>query len=859
VEIREICVHNIRSFEDATLHLGSGTSLLWGDVGAGKTSLLHAIEMALFGFSEVDAAHLIRHRAGTAEVRLTLADGPHEYVFTRRFHRRMRRGRDQFETDEKSTGLATDGVMTRYPATELRQRAIDLLGFPDNPNPRAHSDLWRWAVYVPQERMRQILASEDADARLETVRKALGLERYRTAAENAKLAAQELRREAAERVDRSDLLGHWEPDLRDAELALASAERAVEEASGIERAGRHRVAELERDHAAAEARARQAEADRQGLREAEARRAELEKNREARTARRTEAEARQASIRSEVTRLTAAARQAADLVRRCADAERAVTELADAVERAREGAVQHELALGRATEARARSLERASAHQRATEALERATQGLAGLLREGEPAAPSEDDGRSAEAIERELAQAVSESEQAAGELERWRAAVREAETLLERGICPTCGQKVDPGSLEGHRAERARAFDQAQSRYTKASEERQARTRERQEREARVQGRLRWESFEHRRRSALAEVERARTEAARTEGARETSRRELAEAEEEAGRSAFQASTLRTTQERWKAATADFERLRSEATESERAAQEVRLREESLESLRRELAHLDSEEAADRAKGAELGARIRSLRESLERNRALEEEILQLGRSLGEARGAVEQAVGRVHRGRAEGDAARRRIAEARVRVDERLRLRRTARDLQATGEFLRGDFRDAMLELEHRLLSRAKVEFDRSFGRYFSVLIEDPSLVARTDPQFNPSVDIEGEPTPPEALSGGERTALALAYRLALGDVVRSLDRLNLSTLILDEPTDGFSPEQVQRVGELLSELSLPQVLLVSHEIALTGIADRVVRVRKVAGASQLSEEGAGGEGPPPVALIE
>jgi len=185
MQLRSIRVRNFRSFENATLALGPGTTLLWGDVGAGKTSILYAIEMALFGFAEVEPTYLIRHRATTAEVALTLSDGAHEYVFSRRFHRRMRRGRDVFELDEKGTGLSTDGHLTLYPSTELRQRAIDLLGFPDNPNPRAHSDLWRWAVYVPQERMRQILESDDAEARLETVRKALGLEKYRTAAENA--------------------------------------------------------------------------------------------------------------------------------------------------------------------------------------------------------------------------------------------------------------------------------------------------------------------------------------------------------------------------------------------------------------------------------------------------------------------------------------------------------------------------------------------------------------------------------------------------------------------------------------------------------------------------------------------------
>ena len=274
------------------------------------------------------------------------------------------------------------------------------------------------------------------------------------------------------------------------------------------------------------------------------------------------------------------------------------------------------------------------------------------------------------------------------------------------------------------------------------------------------------------------------------------------------------QAEELATLQERLRADSAEHQRLQGGIAEAERSGQEIRIRTEGLAGLRREFAEAQSDEAADRARSGELGQRRELLLHTIGAAATLGSDLRELSGSLERARSSVEISVGRLHRADGDAEAARRRISEAQTRVRERHRLRAAAKDLQGTAEFLTGPFRDAMLELEHRLLARAKVEFDRSFGRYFAALIEDPSLVARSDPRFDPSVEIDGEVTPPEALSGGERTALALAFRLALGDVVRSLDRLNLSTLILDEPTDGFSPEQVQRMGELLSELGLPQV---------------------------------------------
>ncbi|MGI0053449.1 MAG: AAA family ATPase, partial [Thermoplasmata archaeon] len=171
--LKSLTVRNIRSYVSGTLEVGPGTTLLTGDVGSGKTSLLYAAEMALFGFAEVEAAYLVRNRAREAEVTLELTDEEHRYEFSRRFRRRTVRGRESFEVEENRFGR--DGARTQYSATELRQRSIDLLGFPDNPNPRAHSDVWRWAVYIPQERMREVLTS-DAASRLDTIRKALGLE-----------------------------------------------------------------------------------------------------------------------------------------------------------------------------------------------------------------------------------------------------------------------------------------------------------------------------------------------------------------------------------------------------------------------------------------------------------------------------------------------------------------------------------------------------------------------------------------------------------------------------------------------------------------------------------------------------------
>ena len=48
--ITSIEISNVRSYESCHIDFDSGTTLLIGDIGSGKSSVLMAIEFALFGF-----------------------------------------------------------------------------------------------------------------------------------------------------------------------------------------------------------------------------------------------------------------------------------------------------------------------------------------------------------------------------------------------------------------------------------------------------------------------------------------------------------------------------------------------------------------------------------------------------------------------------------------------------------------------------------------------------------------------------------------------------------------------------------------------------------------------------------------
>ena len=144
---------------------------------------------------------------------------------------------------------------------------------------------------------------------------------------------------------------------------------------------------------------------------------------------------------------------------------------------------------------------------------------------------------------------------------------------------------------------------------------------------------------------------------------------------------------------------------------------------------------------------------------------------------------------------------------------------------------------------EIERTVMGNLRHDFDSSFRRWFSMLVGDERKEAWIDESFTPVVSDEGYEQETEFLSGGERTSVALAYRLALNTLVQRVSTgLKSNILILDEPTDGFSREQLGSVREILDEIACPQVIFVSHEKELESFADQIFRVKKEGGMSKV-----------------
>lgn len=145
----------------------------------------------------------------------------------------------------------------------------------------------------------------------------------------------------------------------------------------------------------------------------------------------------------------------------------------------------------------------------------------------------------------------------------------------------------------------------------------------------------------------------------------------------------------------------------------------------------------------------------------------------------------------------------------------------------------------------IEKHVMSAIQKEFNHFFQEWFSTLMSD-ELSVRIDDSFSPIIEQDGYQTNYENLSGGEKTSVALAYRLALNKIINSLIETikTKDIIILDEPTDGFSTDQLDRIRDVLDKLNLKQMIIVSHEPKIDTFVDSVIRFYKENHVSRVLE---------------
>jgi len=183
--------------------------------------------------------------------------------------------------------------------------------------------------------------------------------------------------------------------------------------------------------------------------------------------------------------------------------------------------------------------------------------------------------------------------------------------------------------------------------------------------------------------------------------------------------------------------------------------------------------------------------------------------------------------------------------ILDLEKQIKQKEKLKENTEKLRQLEYWISEKFLELVLFTEKQVMFTLKEEFSKLFSKWFAILVSD-ELSAKLDDNFSPVIEQQDYELDYSFLSGGERTAIALAYRLSLNQVINSLlSKIKTRNLvILDEPTEGFSSQQLDKMRDVLQQLKTEQLIIVSHEPKIEGFVDNIIKFTKEAGITKVGE---------------
>src|SRR3990167_3868035 len=123
MKIKKISLKNIRSYEEQEIEFPEGSTLLSGDIGSGKTSILLAIEFALFGLQPGQRGNsLLKNSAKDGSVKLEFEiDG--KAIMIERILKRAK------TITQDYCAITIDDMKRELAVTELKNIVLELLNY----------------------------------------------------------------------------------------------------------------------------------------------------------------------------------------------------------------------------------------------------------------------------------------------------------------------------------------------------------------------------------------------------------------------------------------------------------------------------------------------------------------------------------------------------------------------------------------------------------------------------------------------------------------------------------------------------------------------------------------------------------
>ncbi|MBI2147547.1 SMC family ATPase [Candidatus Woesearchaeota archaeon] len=804
--LHSLSLQNIRSYVRQDFQFPQGSILLSGDIGAGKSSILLAIEFALFGAQRdgLSGESLLRKGAVEGAVQLHFHVGGKNVII----RRALKKSSDGVKQD--AGFISIDGVRTDATPTELKTRILDLLGYPPELLTKSKALIYRYTVYTPQEQMKHIMEDQKS-IRLDTLRRVFGIDKYKRVSDNAAIYLRLLKEDLRELFGRA----------ADLPQKLAQEQRLLQSMTAV----RQQLASLEEQLQQRQAIVRQRQEQL----------AQLEQQKQQQQQLQQQLDAGRAASRYQSQLLDRAKQSLLPLHERMRQTEEKLAgfsgHAAGSVEEASQrilqlekkyaAALQQEAALRIRQESLSSQLSAINTMMYQKRDALRALLSLKDSLADGESmmARHQEDKARLPGYLE---------------QLQKLFLLQKECETKMKGCLglkgavlsleqCPTCYQPVSPQhkhAVVHEQDEKIAGYQEVLQQYDDGILELSCRidavladsavmsaTQEQLARQqaglSRIPG-LQEDIIALQKQYTVVDMELlGLTEA--------FSKLELPTEEDLAFLEQEKAALLRL---------GEYHSL-------------LRLRNDQQAQFHVLLVSVQESEA----ELVRLAAAASKLEAGLQQFASLLPVLAQAQASLDQARDG-HHAIALQHAGTAkELDGVQRMLAELREEIARKQAVQSAIHQQRQVQSWMEGAFLPLVATIERHVLSKVYGEFNSLFQSWFSMLLDDEQIAVRLDDSFSPLIEQNGYEIAMDSLSGGEKTAIALAYRLSLNRVINSVVSTirTKDIIILDEPTDGFSTEQLDKLRDVLDQLGTRQTIIVSHENKIEGFVDHVIRLQK------------------------
>ena len=800
--LNSIIIENIRSYLHEEIIFPRGISLFEGDIGSGKSTILMSIEFALFGLGSQKAESLLAKKSESGYVILEFSVDGAKYEIKRTLKRKS----DGVNQDPKNSWIKTGDVTEPLSPSELKQRVLQILKFNEPTEPTAVSRIFRYAIFTPQEAMKEVLDSKN---RLVTIRRAFGIEDYSIAETNAREITSEIRVIMSGLQQKFSNIADLEYQINESERMIISVNSDItklqqqkKEFEGIESIKSVELKELQtknNEKIKLESKKENIE-EKIGSLKSQIKKIEIEfAESETELIQNTEKLSKLLEVKKPDT-----TKSLPEIVLEIKKYQSINNELIKL--KSEKDSIQNDIS-------------------KIKETLGEKINSDIGTL---------ENISRDLEIEKNSLKRFHEELN---GNLEKVNSQKIQKQTIinsLEKEIaefsqlgnaCPTCKQEI----TENHHHD---LVDTKRKEIEKISLELKGMTDsffESKSKSNEIQSKI--DSYD----AEILQIQKI------LPGIQEYTSKSSKLVQIEAKIKEISIEDLREFE--GKTPVEYFSELKDKVMQHESVMDKIKQIIDAKQRVEKLIQknHIQAEQMELEITDKE--SELKQIITNLESFEDLDGILSKKESELNNIRRESTQTSSALAASEVKLDNEQEKIVQNKKNIEESKKWQKKFNIVSQYKEWLESFFVPAIIQIEKQVLLSILQNFNETYRRWYSILVEDQSKESRIDENFTPIVTQDGYEQEIGYLSGGEKTSIALAYRLTLNSLMRKeTDSMKSNLLILDEPTDGFSKNQLGKIREVLDELKSEQIILVSHEKELETYVDNIFQISKQDGISKI-----------------